>query len=141
MLTVEFIKICGAIAIAGLSIGMAFVAVRQLARMEAKRRSRVEARIKAMIDYSDFSEKQKYWLINSAAAKMVAYQLVGRASSIRFYALNEAAIVILGLNIAIPASIAAFWPGQAMHGLAVIAITSAIGVVLTAWDKLEQNSR
>jgi hypothetical protein len=134
------LKVCGAVVIASISVGMAFLAVRQLARAESKRRSRIEKRITTMIDYSDFSEKQKYWLINSAAAKMIAYQAVGHASSIRFYTLNEISIVILGLNIAIPASVAAFWPDRAMQALAATAVSSAFGVVLTAWDKLEQNS-
>jgi ABC-type multidrug transport system fused ATPase/permease subunit len=135
-----FIKVLGALTIAATAIGLSFVAVRQLLIMERKRRERLEQRYKAMIDYSDFSEKQKLWLMNSAVSKMVAYQVIGRNSSYRFYTLNEAAIVILGLNIAIPAIIAAFWPAQAMHGLAFMAFLSAIGVISTGLDKLEQNS-
>ena len=134
------IKILAATAIAGLSIGLATWAVLQLWGMESRRRERVEKRYRTMIEFSDFSEKQKYWLMNAVAPKLVAYQMVGSSSGLRFYALNEVAILILGLNIAIPALTAAFWPSQAMHGLAMIALSSGIGVVLTAWDKLEQNS-
>jgi hypothetical protein len=134
------IQLLSGLLLTGIALALSVLALRELLKLDNRRRKQLEDRVSTMVKYSDFSPKQQYWIMNAAAAKMISYQLIGRNSSLRFYTLNEGAIVILGMNIAIPAIVGAFFPAQAMHGLALMGFLSAVGVIATGFDKLEQNS-